>query len=246
MCRKIELLLPMLLVGSAGLTFEATGETINIAFHNGATTVGGFNTRPDGTLVSAGANGTDTWNNVQNNTGVGLSFTGFALSQADGTGTAATLDVTAGFATFNNNGWGTQSDDYVMMEGWYGFRDNEFITISNLPSAFTSAGYTVAIYGDANVTDGRVMDYVIGGTTKTLTDNNNFAGTFVEGGSGPGDNYVVFSGLNAASFTITGNTTNAGRSAVNGIIIQAVPEPGSIAMLGLGGLFVSRRHRRPG
>ena len=103
-----------------------------------------------------------------------------------------------------------------MMEGWYGFRDAEFLTVNDLPTDLTSGGYAVFIYGDSNNTN-RTMDYVIDGTQKTIQDSANYSGTFSEG-----DNFVVFTGLTASSFTITGNTVSSGRSAINGIRI--IPE----------------------
>ena len=79
---------------------------INIAVHNGGTTVNAMTTRPDGTVV---ATSTDTWNNPANNGGVGMSFTGFALVDDTGAATTATLDATSGFTTFNNIGWGARA-----------------------------------------------------------------------------------------------------------------------------------------
>jgi hypothetical protein len=92
------------------------GAVIGIAFHNGGTTVNAMTTRPDGAVV---ATTTDTWNNPARNGagGLGLSFTGFVLNDTNGTATGATLGATSGFTTFNTNGWNTQSQDHVMMEG---------------------------------------------------------------------------------------------------------------------------------
>lgn len=215
-------------------------DTIKIAMHNGGFTVDGFNSQPDGTLVSAGTNGSDTWNNIQNNGGSGLSFTGFALSLEDGTASGATASASTGFAGFNNNGWGSGTDDSVMMEGWYGFRTTENMTISSLPSVFTTNGYNVTIYGDSDVTS-RTMNYTIAGSTKTIIDSGTFSGTFTEG-----SNFVTFTGLTSSNFTITGNDADtAGRSAINGLVITAIPEPSSTALLlGLGGLALILRRRR--
>ncbi len=210
------------------------GAVIGIAFHNGATTVNAMTTRPDGAVV---ATTTDTWNNPARNGagGLGLSFTGFALNDTTGTATGASLGATSGFTTFNSNGWGSQSQDHVMMEGWYGFSGSEALSIDNLPAEFTDNGYTVTIFGD--IAAARTMNYTIGGTTQTIVDDGTtFNGTFSV------ENSTTFSGLNAASFTITGNATG-GRSGINGIVIEAVPEPstGLLSVLAAGLLFRRRR-----
>lgn len=221
------------------LSAIAGAATINIAFHNGGTTVNGMN--PANVPLTQGAlvnTATDTWNNVANNAGVGLSFSNFALSDSGGTASGATLASTAGVSTFNNNGWGSQNKDFVMMEGWYGLHEAESLTISGLSAAFTGSGYTVTIYGDSNVAS-RTMNYTIGGTTQTLVDGGIFTGTF------DATNSTTFSGLNGASFSITGNPgVGAARSAINGIVIQSIPEP-SCVILGLlaGATFLLRRRR---
>lgn len=210
------------------------GAVINIAFHNGGTTVAAMTTRPEGPVV---ATSVDTWNNpARNGTGgLGLSFSGFALSDASGSATGATLAATSGFTTFNDNGWGTQNQDWVMMEGWYGFVGTESITIDNLPAAFTANGYSVTIFGD--VAAGRTMDYTIDGTTRTIIDDGSlFNGTFSP------ENSTTFSGLNAASFTITGNAAGA-RSAVNGIIIESIPEASGLLFLAASLPLLGRRRR---
>ncbi len=218
----------------ATLATSAQAATINIALHNGGTTVNAMGTRPGGTLVNTAA---DTWNNVANNGGGGLMFSGFNLNDAAGGATGATLSAMAGASSFNNNGWGTQSQDWVMMEGWYGLLGTESLTISNLPAAFTSGGYTVTIYGDSSST-GLTMDYTIGGTTQTINDTGTFAGTFSAA------NRTTFN-LNVASFSIAGNAAGS-RSAINGIIIQSVPEPAAPVLALASGFLLLCHRRRPG
>ena len=209
--------------------------SIKIAFHNGGTTVAGFDSRPDGSIF---ASSVDTINNIANNGGVGLTFSGVSLATADGAATTATISGNSGFSSFNNNGWGGGTDDRVMMEGWYGFRESESITIAGLPTNFTSQGYTVTIYGDSDTTS-RTMNYTIGATTLTINDTGTFSGTFSEG-----DNFTTFTGLTASSFQIFGNDAlTSGRSAINGIVIEAVPEPSGLLLLSLAGFGVLRRRR---
>jgi arylsulfatase A-like enzyme len=196
-----------------GLTLVAPAQ-INIAFHNGAVTRDAMTTRPDGSVV---ATSTDTWNNPTNNGGEGTSFSGFALNDASGASTGATMAVTSGYTGYNGNGWGSGTQDAVMMEGWYGFRNTESISVAKLPAYFSSE-YSVIIYGDSNAT-GRTMNYTVDdGTTsvtKTIQDSGTFSGTFEDG-----VNFVSFTGLTGTSLTITGNPgAGDSRSAVNGLIL---------------------------
>jgi hypothetical protein len=208
----------------------ASAATINIAFHNGNTTVGGFNTASDGTRVSAGNNGDDTWNNFVG----GGSETGATILNDDNFNTTSTINVTGSGSGFNN---GTDNDDYYMMNGYYEFRNTRSATI-NLGATFLSDGnYNVTIYGALNSV--RNMDYTIAAVTKTITNTGVFDGTFTEG-----TNYVTFSNLSASSFSITGNQNPADFSAITGIVITSVPEPSTTALLGLGGLALILRRRK--
>ena len=191
-------------------------ESIHIAFHNGTTTSNAMTTRPAGSVVNTG---TTHWNPIVNSGGVGLSFSNFTLKNASGSDSGARLAVTTGFSTFNSNGWnsGSRTQDWVMMEGWYGFIGTESIAVTNLPESL-SPGYSVIVYGDSNDTT-RTMNYSIGGQTRTIQDNGTFSGTFTEGA-----NFAVFTGLSGTSFTLTGNASGS-RSAVNGLVIVPGNQP---------------------
>lgn len=192
------------------LTLASANGQIHLSFHNGATTLGAMTTRPAGGVVKTGA---DTWNNAVNNTGVGLVFSNLVLNDRSGADSGARLAVSAGFSSFNNNGWGSATQDSVMMEGWYGFRAGESLTVSNLPASYAS-GFTVVVYGDSDAAS-RTMNYTIGGQTRTIQDSGTFAGTFTENA-----NFTTFSGLSGTSFTLTGNPgASDARSAVNGLVI---------------------------
>lgn len=222
----------------SSLCLSSSAATIKIAFHNGGITVTGFGQRPDG---AAFASSVDTVNNIQNNDGVGTTFSGVSLGLADGTATSATISGNSGFATFNNNGWGGGTDDAVMMEGWYGFSGSESLSLSGLATALGSSDYKITIYGDAG--GDRVMDYTIGSDTKTITDVGNYPGgtspAFVEG-----ERFVTFNNLSGdAAIQILGNATGS-RSAINGIVIESIPEPSSSALLGLAGLSLILRRRK--
>ncbi|MCU0981636.1 MAG: hypothetical protein MUF25_21000, partial [Pirellulaceae bacterium] len=141
------------------------GAQIHIGFHNGTFTRDGMTSRPAGAVVNTA---TTTWNAVVNNGGVGPSFSGFVLRDATGTDTGARLAANSGYTWYNSNGWGSRTQDWVMMEGWYGFSASESLTVTNLPPAYAE-GFSVIIYGDSDVTN-RTMNYTIGGQTRTIQD----------------------------------------------------------------------------
>jgi len=128
--------------------------------------------------------------------------------------------------------------------------------------------YSVLIYTDGDATEGRIGEYWLqnasGSDFGALTlgsdltshifakDSANFSGAFIQVpgtansvGNAVDGNYVLFTGLTADSFLMR-TEEQTFRSQINGFqIIAEVPEPGSVALLGLGGLsFVLARRRR--
>lgn len=194
-------------------------DRICIAFHNNATLAAAMEPANapanQGTVVNTA---TTRWNHPTSP--AAYSFANFALTRADGTASGATLSGTTGYTGSNTNGWAAKTKDSVMMEGWYGIRGTEALTVSNLPAAYAT-GFTVIVYGDSNDT-ARTMNYTVGGTTRTIQDAGTFNGTFTEGA-----NFNVFSGLTGTGFTLTGNTAALPRSAVCGLVILPgnLPQP---------------------
>lgn len=160
----------------------------------------------------------ETWNDLQS-TGPSYSFTNIPLLSSDGTSSGALVSGSTGYIGNAGINWAAMSKDAVMMEGWFGLRGTEAITVSGLPAEYSS-GFHVIVYGDSNEV-ARTMNYTIGGATRTIQDSGTFNGTFAEGA-----NHTVFTGLSGSGFTLTGNAATSPRSAVNGIsIIPGDPLP---------------------
>lgn len=135
-------------------------------------------------------------------------------------------------------------------------------------SSLGASSYSVIIYTDGDATEGRISEYwlqnasgsdfgalTLGGdlTSRVFArDSANFSGVFTQV---PGSansvsnavdgNYVLFTGLTADTFLMR-TEEQLFRAQINGFqIIAEVPEPGAMALLGLGGLsFLLARRRR--
>jgi hypothetical protein len=118
------------------------------------------------------------------------------------------------------------------------------INVAGIPPLPGLPAYDVYVYTQGGV-NGRGGTYTIGGTTLEHTVTAAFNGAFLQDTLDPGttadSNYLVFRGLTGPSFTLTAVPTIGGtaRAPVNAIEIVAVPEPATIALLGIGAVMVS-------
>jgi hypothetical protein len=166
------------------------------------------------------------WNNA-----AGASGAASSLVQSNGTASSASVTWVA------NNVWSTSITDaagnYRMMKGYLDTTSSSTttVTVSGLPAALASAGYSIYVYRDGdNGTSAHSGSYKIGGTTISATDsaNTNFGGTFTQANNSAG-NYVVFANQTGTSFTLTAQPTLA-RAPINGIqivgrITSSPPQP---------------------
>ena len=140
------------------------------------------------------------------------------------------------------------------------------VIVSGLGPPFTVHGYDVIVYFDGEnggkndvdwVTrydvgvDGTIIATVYGRDAK---DTVQWDGTFVQAfgisaAAATAGNYVRFDGLKASAFTLTATpVTGMGQGPINGLQIIALPEPVSLALVGVGlaATLVARRRSPAG
>jgi len=235
---------PLVLLTLAGfwvLSGATQATVINLDVNGYAGTSG------DGSVVNVrnfsgqGVLGSGSWT-ATNDTGSGTrSFS--SLPQANGTATSVQVqltNITNGFAQQNPPaGYGQDlMRDYLYLDHGSAPRTS-ILTISGLN---TMSGYVsgvtrfdIAIYSSARISND-ASAWTLDGTTKTSGVSDVTSPTeFLEG-----NDYVLFSGIADNSGTITGTWTQAGSdrfSSFNGIQIVAVPEPSTVALLGISAML---------
>ncbi len=174
----------------------------------------------------------------------------------DDTGATTTLDIsTASFNTFRIQG----SQPAVDGDGTYNKKLlNGYLNSGNAQSPASSsvaisqipyAQYNIIVYFSSDVagragtvTDGTTTyDFATLGPASISGSNAVLTQTTSTGGTNPGANYAIFSGLTGASQTVSANIPAFG--GIAGFQVVAVPEP-SAALLGGLGLFGLLRRRR--
>jgi hypothetical protein len=186
-------------------------------------------------------------------------------SLVDNSGTATTLNMAYqawGFWSIQGSTPGQDADGTYNRNllngylnagpaGWGPPVTTSTIALSQIPYA----QYDIYVYFSADVA-GRTGTLSDGLTTYSFSTagpasisgaNAVFAQTTDTGALYPTANYAVFSGLTGSSQTLTGSPlVNDAWSGIAGFQIVAVPEPGTMALAGLGGLaMMAWMKRRP-
>jgi hypothetical protein len=217
--------LALALVTATALGVRA--ETIGINFEGGQLNPccgGGGTAKVTGT---AGHSAAGNWNNLPNNTGTNTSL-------VDGTGSPSGVTIT--YSASNN--WAatnTAPGDGANADLMSGYLDNfasGTMTVSGLGAAYTANGYDVIVYFNAD--SGGTQGFTLGGVTHygrqaggagtnypLAGGTNGFVLSTADAyASAPLANGILFSGLTASTFTITGAAGGGGdRARPNGIQI---------------------------
>jgi hypothetical protein len=226
---------PLTISGTAGGTTHSATVYLNVATAGLSSGVISIDFVGEGTAMAsseqAGVISKANWNNA-----LGASGTPLALVDENNNLTSATV-------TWNSdNIWALPITDSPgnarMMRGYLdtGKLDPTTVTVNNLP--LSSAGYNIYVYTDGdNNSATRSASYQITGTGITTTTvnatdpgNSNFSGTFTQASNSNG-NYVLFTGINANSFTITATpgaaSDGTARAPLNGIQIVPLGQSGT-------------------
>jgi len=142
--------------------------------------------------------------------------------------------VNAGAIEFGSTGHNALMEDY-------GFTAPGTTAIMTITDLTPNADYTLYLYG---VPDGASQD-----TTFAVTGANEGPQLVLPGntnddnGLANPEDYVVFTGNTGPSGQIVYTQTGSSFSASNGLQLEVVPEPSSLLLLCLGGVFAARRRR---
>jgi hypothetical protein len=158
-----------------------------------------------------------------------------------------------GNQTWNAGNSFVNTGDNDMMKGYLdsGYNgtyatDNEYVSFSNIPSAYTSGGYDIYVY-IAGTNSAQTVQLDPSSSTSTpliaFSSMNNPSSYIEATAPGGAADYVEFPDQTASSFTVT--DWSPGISGVQIVADSAsVPEPASLGLLGFGAAALLIRRRR--
>ncbi|MEM6507347.1 MAG: PEP-CTERM sorting domain-containing protein [Planctomycetota bacterium] len=206
-------------------------------------------------LFEGGAAGPSNNLNVaatSNDFGSGITASDWNVVTGDGTNRPARVQPTADQSPFSNH-----TSAFLIVEKGGATDTHTFtITIPDLGSAFVNLTNLSFDFGEVGPDDGAptwtISSDLGGGTITPNTANGAGTGNF-NTDSASLALAGSFSGLNNTSVTFTltdaaggNNNNNTWGTWIDNVTLtgEVVPEPGSLALLGLGGLLVASRRRR--
>jgi hypothetical protein len=168
------------------------------------------------------------------------------VEASDGTATTVDLVSSSAVQSFDSTYNGTPLRQGFMSGNGAGQTGS--VTVSDLNATFTDGYYVIAYLAATDSESGTAV--FNDGTPESITFTSPATpdATLNEvTATDPNGNYTIFgsesSPLTADSFTLTVTNGSAGRTGLGGLQIVAVPEPGSLALIGLGIGMIGLRRR---
>ncbi|MEO0476421.1 MAG: PEP-CTERM sorting domain-containing protein [Planctomycetota bacterium] len=231
------------LCGLMGIGSSSNADVINYHFTSNASTPAPTGVEAAGVIGSAG----DSWTTVSST----LASNGTEISGANanlnlGSGISVTLDNyynhTSGNAVDNATPFGP------FLNGWFSREANEgspTLTFSGFAST-DIVNLVIFAASHTNESRGTVNVSAVGAASSSVDITAGAAQpTAYIAAPGANSNYALFSNIQADGSGQIVVTLNAAGdfSDFNGFQLEVVPEPSSLALLGLGGLLAARRRR---